>query len=1544
MPITTTNSNATNINPFAQNFDSEVLTLLYGNHQAPPFYSRRRNYKKRVNSYENVLKNLIFLMLLFQTCNATFLAEAAATVEQNSFEKDKSPIQSNLSTFALKTLNVKLLKAVENSDYESQVAAIKEGANVEIKNKLGETPLQIAIKKRNARDVSLLLQANADPNAFFFNIENSSYLNLPALHYTASIPEMYSITKQLLKYVDVDKLAQDNMTALMIAAEYNNIQAVELLLQYGANHLLRNSHNLDALQIARLMKSEEVQSFLELYTKVKSREIYAEELLKTLSLEQAYQLLIVFSANDNHYEETKWLLESFDLDVNQADNNKNTPVYYTASINKGTKTLELLIKYAANLNVACANLNTPLLIAIAENNVLLALELLSYEVDIYIKNIYGFDANLLAKGFSNECHEIIKFIDMVNKYILAKEYREAIQYIKTIPITLQKQVIFIKLRLICLEALGKFNKALEEVNRSLLIYPNHYVLNFFAGKLYFKQYDLQKASEHFGSVVKFRPNHPELNYYIAFIYYLTNNYYTVEKQNEMRLSDLILSHPLPPYDVTHYKEIFNVSEQLHPIVTGYNFYAADAELIKQQYTNMLSQSANGYHSRAIEIGTSLLEELKKLADIPYFSVMFSEIYYRLGIIYEKNNQLEEATEALKIAVGLSGKDFYLMVHLANILEKRGKSLLAFKIYMQAFNDIDSNFKNIQAKLGNKIELLELTAENLISFFLEKDIQIMEGEHNYFSSIIGLLHVSTDLYDIQKYILSNQYYKVASSLFYHFKEILNSNECDTIEAIIHMHGPELEKKLKFLNEKDNEQKFRMLSFVNDLLWLLGGVGLFSLFFIEKFLLKKRVNYVLTMDLLKKMLESFNVQITECDNKFNIKIMNGSFKIDVNNEITINYDIKKLKYAILSELKSIGIKVIKDEADQIVIQSQVDNGIVQIDTDRIRSAIKFTIVSSDGNQLREKLPQEIKSQLEIFNKIKMNISILKESSENLTNEFAKYPENILTITKENKSQALYAKYIELRKSFQNKIDELKEEIQEMSRILIQECFNTFEHDLKQYLRRSNDKASDIHHLNAEFNKLLTATSYSEFTQKINKKLKAIEALKTNFRSTIDVKKEIYERAKEDYLKKYPAQINMQASNVQPPIMENENQGQNNNNNNSNSNSNSNSLVNNENLSKNQPIIIKNLLSNHPESDLSILKKCQNLCAELTVIKEFQQLLDLSDNLPVEAQLLAITFKLVQIRELLEKLTPGFQTKFPFWAIRRIRNFYRHEARKIIREADFIKQDDSKMEDVKALYNYTVTFADNINRLITHVLNPSVNSNGEIYNIKTNLINLYNKLEIIKDRHKIIDKDKYLDSIEIEVNFIISLSAESSALKINNDPNYIECVTCAIALLGEAIWQLKTENQELWNVNFSRLSELKESTINSLKDIFPKQTSFENLSNDAPILEILLADHDKTRIILNRLNPIQTIILCLEFFTLFGKGALLPIVPETLNLIAEHIKATIPIVVDDLKKLANKAPLLIFIQPGRTNNNNHNNEENLDSTPAPVFGMKAGKAEEK
>jgi len=125
--------------------------------------------------------------------------------------------------------------------------------NVEARNAKDESPLMMAAIKGNVEAVKALIARDADVNKTGWT----------PLHYAASAgsPQHAAIISLLLEnHAYIDAASPNGTTPLMMAAHYGSTEAVQLLLDEGADPTLKNQLGLTAADFAlRVSRTESAE-------------------------------------------------------------------------------------------------------------------------------------------------------------------------------------------------------------------------------------------------------------------------------------------------------------------------------------------------------------------------------------------------------------------------------------------------------------------------------------------------------------------------------------------------------------------------------------------------------------------------------------------------------------------------------------------------------------------------------------------------------------------------------------------------------------------------------------------------------------------------------------------------------------------------------------------------------------------------------------------------------------------------------------------------------------------------------------------------------------------------------------------------------------------------------------------------------------------------------------------------------------------------------------------------------------------------------------
>lgn len=303
-------------------------------------------------------------------------------------------------------LNAALISCAAHGNAAGAAQALQDGADMEVRDENGLTPLMWAAQQMNSAVVALLLERGANPRVR----DNSGWT---ALHCAASTGSVEGLEKLLnVCGDDVNAVNNDGETPLLVAIRMHREDVARVLVSARADINIRGTDGRNAVDLASAEKLHDLGLELKklggvahLYHTLMDlardgRDDSLKELLrKTPDIDLGLQdnngwTALTFAAVSGHTSTIGILLEAGAM-VDMPDHEGATPLLY-AALEGHVDAVKLLMKHGASLNVCTSRGWTPLLAAIGHCKIPMVQYLLEQGVDENQANDDGETALILA--------------------------------------------------------------------------------------------------------------------------------------------------------------------------------------------------------------------------------------------------------------------------------------------------------------------------------------------------------------------------------------------------------------------------------------------------------------------------------------------------------------------------------------------------------------------------------------------------------------------------------------------------------------------------------------------------------------------------------------------------------------------------------------------------------------------------------------------------------------------------------------------------------------------------------------------------------------------------------------------------------------------------------------------------------------------------------------------------------------------------------------------------------------------------------------------
>ncbi|MDD3934838.1 ankyrin repeat domain-containing protein [Rhodoferax sp.] len=208
----------------------------------------------------NYFKKFIYLFVLigFNFVNAGSYDDFFKAIKQDNPDALNALLNRGFDPNTLDATGLPgLILALKNDAFKvASVLVSHPRIKVEVRNTADESPLMLAALKGELQLCRLMIQKGGD-------------INKPGwapLHYAATHGHLEVLSLLLEEHAYIDAASPNNTTPLMMAAHYGTPAAVQLLLEAGADPMLRNDLGLSAFDFAvraqRMDSAEIISAFV----------------------------------------------------------------------------------------------------------------------------------------------------------------------------------------------------------------------------------------------------------------------------------------------------------------------------------------------------------------------------------------------------------------------------------------------------------------------------------------------------------------------------------------------------------------------------------------------------------------------------------------------------------------------------------------------------------------------------------------------------------------------------------------------------------------------------------------------------------------------------------------------------------------------------------------------------------------------------------------------------------------------------------------------------------------------------------------------------------------------------------------------------------------------------------------------------------------------------------------------------------------------------------------------------------------------------------
>ena len=289
--------------------------------------------------------------------------------------------------------------AAQNGDIDGLRTLVKTGADFSVTNQKGDTPLMIAIQNDKVKAIEFMLSQNQD-SRLGIDVNATNNKGITALMEGVRHNNIASTTLLLSQStIDVNVANNDGFTAVTYGIMKERLEILSMLRHHGAEFTTVTTYGDTLLQVAAINNARKSITFLLDKTDQNQAISHTDE----RNIKNGRTALMDSVRKQDTIDVTKILLQEYNSNVHQVDNNGHSALHY-AAINGNVDGIRLLLNHNADVNMTNKNGRTALMFSSKKQARIGAVKILleGYDADANLVDKYGRAALQYAAHFANE--------------------------------------------------------------------------------------------------------------------------------------------------------------------------------------------------------------------------------------------------------------------------------------------------------------------------------------------------------------------------------------------------------------------------------------------------------------------------------------------------------------------------------------------------------------------------------------------------------------------------------------------------------------------------------------------------------------------------------------------------------------------------------------------------------------------------------------------------------------------------------------------------------------------------------------------------------------------------------------------------------------------------------------------------------------------------------------------------------------------------------------------------------------------------------------